>query len=128
MSSYSQNNAREQILKLYEDMYQAMVAKDRTALYSIHADDFVLVHMTGMRQTRQQYVDAIVDGTLNYYGCETENLDVVVNGENATLTGRSRVEAAVFGGGRHVWRLQLTMKLRMTDGTWRIVESRASAY
>ena len=35
---------------------------------------------------------------------------------HATLTGRSRVTAAVFGGGRHIWRLQFHFNLSMEEG------------
>lgn len=40
---------RKQIEALYCRMYQAMVEKDSTTLQAVHADEFVLVHMTGMR-------------------------------------------------------------------------------
>lgn len=46
----------------------------------------------------------------------------------ATLTGRSRVTAAVFGGGRHTWPLQLRFQLVKRDGQWLFTEARASTY
>ena len=115
-------------MALYETMYRAMIAKDRATLEHVYADDFVLVHMTGMRQTKRQYIDAILDDTLNYYSAETEQLDIHIDGDTATLTGRSRVTAAVFGGGRHTWSLQLQFRLRRTAEGWQFIESRASTY
>ena len=38
-----------------------------------------------------------------------------LNRVHATLTGRSRVNAAVFGGGRHTWRLQLYFQTLVRD-------------
>lgn len=87
---------RQQIYALYERMYKAMIAKDADVLRQVHAPDFVLVHMTGMRQSCEEYIRYIVNGTLNYYSAETENLDITVNGNEAVLRGRSRVTAAVF--------------------------------
>ena len=46
---------KEQIIALYNEMYQAMEEKDTATLYSNHAQKFVLVHMTGTRQTKQDY-------------------------------------------------------------------------
>ena len=43
---------KEQIMQLYKEMYNAMVNKDRAALERVHDDSFMLVHMTGMRQTK----------------------------------------------------------------------------
>lgn len=119
---------KEQIIALYHQMYQAMVEKDTTTLDRIHAPEFVLVHMTGMRQSKQAYIRAIADGTLNYYSAEHDQMDVTVNNGHATLQGRSRVSAAVFGGGRHTWQLQLTFQLEKRDGQWLFTESRASTY
>lgn len=92
---------RQQLAALYERMYKAMIAKDSTTLREVHADDFLLIHMTGMRQSKEAYIRAIMDGTLNYYSAQTEGLDITINGDTAVITGHSRVEAAVFGGGRH---------------------------
>lgn len=119
---------KQQIEQLYEHMYRAMVEKDTTTLDRVHAPEFVLVHMTGMRRSKQAYIRAIVDGTLNYYSVEHEQMDISVNGDKATLKGRSRVTAAVFGGGRHTWRLQLTFQLVKRDGSWLFTESSASTY
>lgn len=119
---------KREICALYETLYRAMIAKDSTTLTRVMTDDFVLIHMTGMRQTRQQYIDAILDGTLNYYSATTERLDVRIDGDEATLTGRSRVSAAVFGSGRHIWSLQLRFRLRRTHDGWKINESSATTY
>lgn len=128
----SQMNAqvaeKQQIRHLYETMYQAMVAKDTATLNRVHADDFVLVHMTGMHQSKQEYINAIADGTLNYYSAQHEQMDIQIDGDQASLTGRSRVTAAVFGGGRGTWRLQLRFKLVKREGQWLFTESRASTY
>ena len=121
-------NDKEQIIALYHQMYQAMVEKDTATLNRIHAPEFVLVHMTGMRQSKQAYIQAIADGTLNYYSAEHEQMDLTINNEHATLQGRSRVSAAVFGGGRHTWPLQLTFQLVKLNGHWLFTESRASTF
>ncbi|MBQ9555712.1 MAG: nuclear transport factor 2 family protein [Muribaculaceae bacterium] len=119
---------KRQIAALYERMYKAMIAKDSTVLEEVHADDFVLVHMTGMRQSKPVYIRAIMDGTLNYYSAVTEGLDIHVNRDSAIITGHSRVEAAVFGGGRHTWPLSLQFEARRENGKWRFTRSQASTY
>ena len=121
-------NDKEQIIALYHQMYQAMVEKDTVTLDDLHAPEFVLVHMTGMRQPKQAYIQAIADGTLNYFSAEHEQMDVTIDDDHATLQGRSRVSAAVFGGSRHTWPLQLTFQLVKRDGRWLFTESKASTY
>ena len=119
---------KSQIEQLYKQMYQAMIAKDIKALDSILADGSVLIHMTGNRQPKKQYLHEIENGTLNYYSVEDDEILITVNGTTAEMTGCSRVNAAVYGGGRHTWRLQMKSKLTKTDGRWQFVESKASTY
>ncbi len=119
---------RKQIEKLYQDMYQAMVKKDRPLLEKVHDDDFVLYHMTGMKQNKEEYISSIMNGTLNYYSEKTDELKVTVDGDKAFMKGKSEVEAAVFGGGRHRWRLQLSFELIRRGDAWKILSSRASTY
>ena len=119
---------RQQIEQLYRDMYKAMVEKDSATLDRVHADEFVLVHMTGMRQSKREYIRAIMDGTLNYYSATHEQTDITLDGDRVTLTGRSRVTATVFGGGKSTWRLQLRFQLVKRDGRWQFTEARASTY
>lgn len=119
---------RKQIEQLYHDMYAAMVEKDRQELERIHDDSFVLIHMTGMRQNKAAYIRSILGGTLNYYSEQTEALDIEVSGHRATMTGRSRVNAAVFGGSRHTWTLQLRFTLVRQPEGWKLTSAQASTY
>ncbi len=119
---------KELIEALYREMYKAMVEKDTATLNRVHTDDFVLIHMTGVHQSKQVYIQSIANGTLNYYSVEHEQMDIKVDTDRATLTGRSRVNAAVFGGGRHTWRLQLSFQLVKRDGIWLFKAARASTY
>ena len=121
-------NDEAKLRQLYEDMYAAMVSKDEAELDRVHDESFVLEHMTGMRQDKKTYIHAILNGTLNYYSAVTENRSVQVNGDDATMTGRSRVSAAVFGGGKHTWRLQLFFHAKKTENGWKLTKAEASTW
>lgn len=119
---------KEQIIQLYKEMYTAMVNKDRAELERVHDDSFVLVHMTGMRQPKEVYISSIMDGTLNYYSAEHEDMQADVKGNTAVLIGKSKVTAAVFGGEKHTWRLQLRFQLVKKNSEWRFALTSASTY
>lgn len=121
-------NDKHEIIHLYEDMYVAMINKNRVELERLHDDSFVLVHMTGMRQTKKIYIDSIINGTLNYYSAQHENIQVKIIDDTAKLTGQSRVSAEVFGGGRHTWRLQLECQLIKRNDNWYFTLATASTY
>lgn len=118
----------EKIIQLYKDMYSAMVNKDKAELERVHDDSFALIHMTGMRQSKKVYIASIMDGTLNYYSALHEDMQVQVLDDTAKLIGKSKVNAAVFGGGEHTWRLLLDFTLIKRNDEWYFTMARASTY
>ena len=121
-------NDRMEIENCYRQMYRGMIGKDRRALAEVLDDSFALMHMTGMRQSKEAFIRAVENGTLNYSSAEHQRMDVEIRGDGAALLGRSVVRAAVFSGGWHTWRLQLDLALAKRDGAWRIIAARTSTY
>lgn len=121
---------RQALETLYRDLCRYSIEKDDAALRRLFAPEYVLVHMTGMRQSADDYVEAVLDGTLNYFKSEHDSIDVSLapDGRTARIRGRTRTDAAVFGGGRHTWRLQQDLKAAKRDGRWYLTESCASTY
>ena len=116
------------LTECYNTLYQGMVLKNKTLLDRVLDDSFALLHMTGMCQSKRQYIEAIINGTLNYYSEQTDAVDITVTGNTARLVGQSRVTAAVFGGGKHTWRLQLAIDAVKRDGQWYFTGAKASTY
>ncbi|MCM1194194.1 MAG: nuclear transport factor 2 family protein [Acetatifactor muris] len=119
---------KEKIESCYCQMYRGMIDKDRALLSEVLEQSFVLVHMTGMRQPKEEFIRAVEDGTLNYYSANHQHMETEIQGSRAKMTGQSVVNAAVFGGGKHTWRLQLKLELVRDEGAWRITEAKASTY
>ena len=119
---------RELCQTAYQEMYRAMIAKNIPALSQVLDDSFVLVHMTGMRQPKAAFLKAVANGTLNYASAEHDSMDVTISGDRATLIGKSRVHAAVFGGGWHTWRLEQDLQLVKKENRWLIALAEASTY
>ena len=119
---------RQYLEQLYHQLYQGMMDKDEALLGRVLADDFVLYHMTGMQQSKEEFIAAILDGTLNYYAEMTQSIAITPLEDHAEILGRSRVAAAVFGGKRSAWDLQLKCELRRGRTGWQFVSARASTF
>ncbi len=124
----SMQDNKKAIEDVYHAMYQYELTKDVEHLADILSDDYVLIHMTGMRQSKTEYLRCVRDGELNYFSEETHHISVDLQGETAVLTGQSRVNAAVFGGSRHTWPLQLVISMEKKNGKWLMAEAKASTY
>jgi|UPI000556DB00 ketosteroid isomerase-like protein len=119
---------KDEIIACYKAMYDGEIRKDIAFMRPYFDESYVLVHMTGTKMNREEYFNAILDGTLNYYRCEHEHMDVKINGDHAHMVGDTKVEAAVYGGGRHVWPLRLKCDFIKKDGIWKMTKSVASTY
>ncbi|MDO4555305.1 MAG: nuclear transport factor 2 family protein [Lachnospiraceae bacterium] len=118
----------QRIKELYREMYRHMISKDMVLLSEILDENFVLVHMTGMRQSKSAFLNAVANGTLNYYSEEPDRIAVKMMNDTAELTGESRVMAAVFGGGPGNWHLRLKINLKKKDNCWLMTRAVASTY
>lgn len=121
-------NDAQVIHALYHSMYRFMISRDIERLGALLDDSFVLVHMTGRHQGKREFLRCVADGTLAYFDEVEESCPVHVEGDRATLVGRSLVEAAPFGMGRSTWRLEQEITLVRRHGRWLMMLAVASMY
>ena len=112
----------------YLDMYDGMLRKDRELLENALDDSFVLIHMTGSRQAKEDFIKAVEDGMLNYYSADHHRVEAFVHGSTADLCGQTLVVAGGKDGGKTAWRLQLDCQLICKNGVWKLTEAKASTY
>lgn len=128
-----QDDTRKDIATLeerYRMLWDCMVRKNAAGLEDVCADDYVLHHMTGMRQGKRAFIDAVADGTLTYYAAKHDSVSVSLGADPATavVVGRTRVDAAVFGGGRSAWHLENRLRARCDNGVWRFADHAVRTY
>lgn len=76
---------------------QAMTDADIDTMRELVSEDRVFVHMSGMRQTREEYFADITDGSLNYFTIGIENPVIKVDGDMAQITYTSVLNANAYG-------------------------------
>ena len=113
---------------LYREYWRCMIAKDADGLRRLMTDDYTLLHMTGVRQSAEAFLKGLLDGTFNYYSADHDSIEVTVAGDHASMIGKSRVLASVYGGGKHSWRLRGDFTLRKEKEHWKFSSSCASTY
>lgn len=118
----------EIIRQLYIKLCDASINKDVDTLNEILADDYVLIHMTGKRQSKQYYINSVLSGELKYYESIHESIEVKINGDEATVIGKTKTLASPFGIGKSWWKLRQDILLKKENDTWIIKQSKASSY
>ena len=111
------NAEQKAVLAAFERMQQAMIDKDVETMLSLVTEDKTFTHMSGKKQTKEEFFGEIADGTLNYYQYEIHNPVVTVNGDTATLTADTTLTAKVYGmSGR--WTLATEAHFVRVNGEW----------
>ena len=86
---------RARIEQLYREYWRCMIEKDVDGLRAMMADDYVLMHMTGTRQSADEFLRGLSRGTFQYFSAEHDTIDVTLRGSAAEMVGNSRVAAVL---------------------------------
>lgn len=106
-----------EIYRIWRKINDAMIAKDRRTLEELYADDRKFVHMSGKTQSKKEYLDEIMDGTLNYYHTNLHDIEIRVYGKEASLQAVSCFKANVYGM-RGTFPMHTTGRFSKVDGRW----------
>ena len=108
-----------EILETYERFQQAMIDKDIAVLYELVTDDKTFTHMSGRKQTKEQFFGEIEDGTLNYFKSVIHDPVITVDGDKANLKAKTTLTAKVYGMSG-TWTLPTDQNFCRTEDGWRL--------
>ncbi|MBQ5998810.1 MAG: nuclear transport factor 2 family protein [Treponema sp.] len=102
--SASQKLADEEqnVYASYVAINTAMIEKDQAAMERYFDKNLTFTHMNGKKQTRDEFIGEIMDGTLNYFKVDTKDYSINVDGDTAhmkvTIHSRQKfMESAAAG-------------------------------
>src|SRR3954451_13962436 len=104
-----------------------MVAGDADALGALLADDFTLVHMTGYRQPKAEWLADLRSGAMTYHSMEDVDVDVEVAGAATAVTARARTAATIWGASG-TWPLRRRISFAHDGSGWLAAGTVASTW
>ena len=109
----------EELSVLYQQARycQAMTDADLDTMRKIVSEDMIFTHMSGRRQTREEYFSDSADGKLDYFTIGIENPVIEMNGDAATVTFTSVLNANAYGA-RGTYRMKGTHKYERRGDEW----------
>lgn len=112
--------SEEEVLQRFMEFQKAMIEKDLDMLNEILDDDYTLTHMSGKTQTKQEYIDEIMDGTLNYYKSTIDNPQIrIIEEDKAIFNADVTLDAKVYGM-KGTWTLHSQQTMEKINGRWYI--------
>ncbi len=105
-------------LDAFKLMCDGMVKKDKKMLEDSMTSNSSLYHMSGKKETRNEYINDILNGILNYYDYEIINF----NQDKAVIN----LYAKVYGMSKSWWKLSMNLKYEEEAGLLKIKECKVS--
>lgn len=116
-SGNDMERAREEIQQYLSEWCKAMVDANTEKLGSMLADDIILRHITGQTQTKQEWLNEVGSGSMDYHKIEQRDVDIkFINSETADVSFTSIITA--IWGSNGTWTLHNTMRLARINGRW----------
>ncbi len=99
---------------------QAMTDADIDTMRKLVSEDMIYTHMSGRKQTREEYFTDISEGSLRYFTIGIDHPVIKVDGDEARITYTSVLNANAYGS-RGTFRMKGTHCYEKSDGVWILV-------
>ena len=81
-------------------------------------DGIILRHITGMTQTKREWLEEVASGSMKYHKIEKRNVKVSLNADGSVNVSFTSVITATIWGSYGTWTLNGTMLLVKRNGKW----------
>ncbi|MGG3693737.1 nuclear transport factor 2 family protein [Heyndrickxia ginsengihumi] len=108
---------QQKILETYQRIDEAMVKKDTDTLDNILDDGYVLVHMTGYHQKKQEWLEQIENEQMKYFKTVPQKTTITVDGNTAILICDTKIDARIYGF-RTTWSMKMEMYFEKRGEDW----------
>ncbi|WP_407413751.1 nuclear transport factor 2 family protein [Methanobrevibacter sp.] len=118
LSNRTFGGADKEVLDCFVEYQQALIDKNDVKLNELMDKDYVLTHMSGKKQTKEEFIGEVMDGTLNYFKSEIHDPNILFDDdENATLISDVTLGARVYGV-ESKWTINTVMDFKKINGRW----------
>jgi hypothetical protein len=108
VASTNMSEDKQKILAVFNRINDAMVNKDIETLNTILDDDYVLVHMTGYQQSKQEWLEQIENEEMKYFKTMPQETTITINTNTAILICDTKIDARIYGF-RNTWSMKTEM-------------------
>ncbi|MEW2857212.1 nuclear transport factor 2 family protein [Lactiplantibacillus paraplantarum] len=120
----TQEKDRQAIKKLNQQQNSGMVHKDVKLLRKITAKKAKFIHMDGVVQSRDSWINSVKTGSMTYYSGKTKSMTIELHGQTAKAIVHNEVTARI-NGTRGTWTLRSENNLKKRHGQWLITRSQS---
>ena len=118
----SDDQVKMEIEQFLDDWNAAMIAADTTKLGAMMDDAIILRHISGMTQTKGEWLEEVASGSMTYHNIVKRDVKMVLNDDGSVVVSFTSVITATIWGSHGTWTLKGSMLLEKRGGHWIRVE------
>ena len=111
---------QEAIIARYEELQQALIDQNIPKLKQLLPDDYIAVHITGRRQTKEEWLKDVENGDMRYFHFSDLHYSLSQEGNRVNLKIRQRIRANIYGS-EGTWSIPGTRVFEKQGESWQIV-------
>ena len=108
---------KSEVLNRYKAMEQAMVDANIDTLNEIILEGTTFRHMSGKVQTKEEYLNDIKNGALDYQAYTIENEEITIDGDDAYIKAKVTLTANAYGA-QGSWPFNVNAHMKKINGIW----------
>ncbi len=120
ISSQSFNENENELLNFFINFIQAIIKKDKSRMEEFLDSSFVLVHMSGNEEPKNQFISDVMGGVLNYFHSKIINPKIKINNNSGEMVVDVNLDAKVYGM-KGNWTLHSKNIFQKKNGKWYFV-------
>lgn len=117
VSSATQKINTDEVIQLFKERCDAMTSKDIDTLDKTMSDDLILYHITGAKQSKQEWLDCIENEEMLYHNIDIKNLTTEIKDDYVIISHTCEIEATIYGS-HGTWTLSGNSYYQKIDGEW----------
>ena len=126
MCSQANYSAEAALVETEQRRLRSLVEGDLVLADSLHHADFQLITPAAMALSKQEYLDAIADGAINYHVWEPERISARVTGDAGCVRYASTIDMSFQGQRTGPDRYWHTDYYERNGDAWQVVWSHAT--
>ena len=108
----------KEILDVFRSIQEGCIDKNVEYLKTIYTNTACLTHISGKKQSIDEFLYELDNGTLNYFKSELcDNYTITVDGDFCLMAGVLILDAKVYGNSG-IWQLKMNRTFRNIDNKW----------
>ena len=115
------NRDQIEVLQAFKNHIEALIRKDYYSIDQFLAPNFQLIHMTGVIQSKNEFIKEVMGGILNYYQAKLIDPIVEINNNFARMRVDILIDALAYGM-RTNWTLHSKNIFQKYNNRWYFIK------